>query len=64
MINIIREKGYTLEKSPKTNFVIKARLSGISQDEKEVLDCMSVFPEKISIEEIELLMKGMDRRCV
>ncbi|MFQ9020118.1 MAG: AAA family ATPase [[Clostridium] symbiosum] len=61
MINIIREKGYTLEKSPKTNFVIKARLSGISQDEKEVLDCMSVFPEKISIEEIELLMKGMDR---
>lgn len=61
MINIIREKGYTLEKSPKTNFVIKARLSGISQEEKEVLDCMAVFPEKISIEEIELLMKGMDR---
>lgn len=61
MINIIREKGYTLEKSPKTNFVIKARLTGISQEEKEVLDCMSVFPEKIRIEEIELLMKGMDR---
>lgn len=61
MINIIREKGYTLEKSPKTNFVIKARLSGISQDEKEVLDCMSVFPEKISIEEIEFLTKNLDR---
>lgn len=61
LISLIREKGYTLEKSPKTNFVIKARLSGISTDEKEVLDCMSVFPEKISIEEIELLLKGMDR---
>lgn len=61
LVNLIREKGYTLEKSPKTNYVIKARLSGISEQEKEVLDCMSVFPEKISIEELELLLKGMDR---
>lgn len=61
LINLIREKGYTLEKSPKTNFVIKARLSGISKEEKEVLDCMAVFPERISIEEIELLLNGMDR---
>lgn len=61
LINLIREKGYTLEKSPKTNFVIKARLSGISKEEKEVLDCICVFPERISIEEIELLLNGMDR---
>ncbi|MEG1144117.1 MAG: tetratricopeptide repeat protein [Clostridium sp.] len=61
LVNLIREKGYTLEKSPKTNYVIKARLSGISEEEKEVLDCMSVFPEKISVEEIELLLTGMDR---
>ena len=61
MINLIHEKGYTLEKSAKTNFVIQARLSGISKEEKEVLDCMSVFPEKIRIEELELLMQGMDR---
>lgn len=61
LVNLIREKGYTLEKSPKTNYVIKARLSGISEEEKEVLGCMSVFPEKISIEEIELILKGMDR---
>lgn len=61
LINLIREKGFTLEKSPKTNYVIKARLSGVSGPEKEVLDCMSVFPEKISVEEIELLLSGMDR---
>lgn len=61
LVNLIREKGYTLEKSPKTTYVIKARLSGISAPEKDVLDCMSVFPEKISIEEIELLLNGMDR---
>lgn len=61
LINLIREKGYTLEKSPKTNVVIKARLSGISKEEKEVLDCICVFPERISIEEIELLLNGMDR---
>lgn len=61
LINLIREKGYTLEKSPKTNYVIKARLSGISEQEKEVLDSMSVFLEKISVEEIELLLKDMDR---
>lgn len=64
LVNLIHEKGYTLEKSPKTNYVIKARLSGISEQEKEVLDCMSVFPEKISIEEIELLLKGMDRLTI
>lgn len=61
LINLIREKGYTLEKSPKTNFVIKARLSGISKEEKEVLDCLAVFPERVGIEEIELLLNGMDR---
>lgn len=61
LISLIREKGYTLEKSSKTYSVIKARLLGISEQEKEVLDCMSVFPEKICIEEIELLLKGMDR---
>lgn len=61
LVNLIREKGYTLEQSPKTTYVIKARLSGISEQEKEVLDCMSVFPEKISVEEIELLLTGMDR---
>ena len=61
LVNLIKEKGYTLEQSPKTTYVIRARLSGISEQEKEVLDCMSVFPEKISVEEIELLLTGWDR---
>lgn len=61
MISLIREKGYTLEISPKTNHVIKARLAGLGEEENEVLDCMSLFPEKIRIEELELLLPQMDR---
>ena len=61
LINSIKEKGFTLEKSQKTNNVIKARLAGLPDVENEVLDCMSLFPEKISIEEIELLLPSIDR---
>lgn len=61
LLNLIREKGYTLEKSKRTNYVIQARLSGLSREEREVLGAMSVFPEKIWVEDLELLMKGMDR---
>ena len=57
----MKEKGYTLEKSQKTNNVIKARLVGLPEQELEVLNCMSLFPEKVSIEEIELLHLDMDR---
>lgn len=61
LINLIKEKGYTLEKSQKTNNVIKSRLAGLPELENEVLDCMSLFPEKVSIEEIELLLPRVDR---
>lgn len=61
MISLIREKGYTLEISPKTNHMIKARLAGLLDGENEVLDCMSLFPDKIRIEELELLLPNMDR---
>lgn len=58
-INLMKEKGYTLEKSQKTNNVIKARLVGLPEQELEVLNCMSLFPEKVSIEEIELLPRNI-----
>lgn len=61
LINLIREKGYTLEISPKTTNLIKARLAGLPDIENEVLDCLSLFPEKISIEELELLLPSLDR---
>lgn len=61
LINLIREKGYTLEMSPKTTNLIKARLAGLPDIENEVLDCLSLFPEKISIEELELLLPSLDR---
>lgn len=61
MINLIKEKGFTLEISPKANHVIKARLAGLPEIENEVLNCMSVFPEKIAIEELELLLPELDR---
>lgn len=61
LINLIKEKGYTLEISQKANNVIKSRLAGLPELENEVLDCMSLFPEKVSIEEIELLLPRMDR---
>ncbi len=61
MINYIKEKGFTLEISPKAHNVIKARLGGLPEIENRVLDCMSVFPEKIAIEELELLLPDTDR---
>lgn len=64
MINYIKEKGFTLEISPKANNVIKARLAALPERENQVLDCMSVFPEKIAIEELELLLPDMDRLTI
>ena len=64
MIDIISRKGFTLEKTPKINVVIKSRLSSITEDEREVLECMSVFPEKIKIDELELLLAGRDRLSI
>ena len=61
MVNIIREKGFTLERTPKMKYVIQSRLSGITEEQREVLGCMSVFPGKIGVAELELLMPGMDR---
>ena len=61
LLTLIREKGYTLEKSKKTNYVIQARLSGLSRPEREVLGAMAVFPEKIGLEELELLLPDLDR---
>lgn len=61
LLTLIREKGYTLEKSKKTNYVIQARLSGLSRQEREVLGAMAVFPGKIGVEEMELLLPEMDR---
>ena len=61
LMNLIKEKGYTLEISPKTTNLIKARLAGLPDSETEVLYCMSLFPEKISIEELEFLLPELDR---
>ena len=61
LMNLIKEKGYTLEMSPKTTNLIKARLAGLPDRETEVLYCMSLFPEKISIEELEFLLPELDR---
>lgn len=61
LMNLIKEKGYTLEISPKTTNLIKARLAGLPDRETEVLYCMSLFPEKISIEELEFLLPELDR---
>ena len=46
LMNLIKEKGYTLEISPKTTNLIKARLAGLPDSETEVLYCMSLFPER------------------
>ena len=61
MINYMKEKGFTLEIAPKIHNVIKARLGGLPEIENRVLDCMSVFPEKTAIEDLELLLPDMDR---
>ncbi len=46
LLTLIREKGYTLEKSKKTNYVIQARLSGLSRQERETLGLWRFFPGK------------------
>ena len=61
LLTLIREKGYTLEKSKKTNYVIQARLSGLSRQERETLGAMAVFPGKIQVEDLELLLPDTDR---
>ncbi|MGL4607263.1 MAG: AAA family ATPase [Eubacteriaceae bacterium] len=55
--NLIKEKGYTLELSKKTVNVIKGRLAGLSDKERELIDIISIFPEKVSVEEMELLFR-------
>ena len=59
--DFLLEKGFTLERTPKMKYVIQSRLSGITEEQREVLGCMSVFPGKIGVAELELLMPGMDR---
>ena len=43
MINYIKEKGFTLEISPKANNVIKARLAGLPEAENQVLSVCLYF---------------------
>lgn len=56
-INLIKEKGYTLELSQKTAAVIQNRLSTLSEDENQVLNCLSIFPERVCVDDMELLLK-------
>lgn len=46
LMNLIKEKGYTLEISPKATNVIKARLAELPPMETEVLECLSLFRRK------------------
>lgn len=61
MIQSIRDHGFTLEKTPRIRSVLDAKMAGVSRTQREVLECLSIFPGKISIDVLELLLKGMDR---
>ncbi len=61
MIALIQEKGFVLRKTPKIDRLIAARLAGLSSAEREVLSCMAIFPEKITMEELEYLLQHMNR---
>lgn len=56
-ISLIKEKGYTLELSQKTAAVIQNRLSTMTEDENQVLNCLSIFPERVCVDDMELLLK-------
>lgn len=56
MLSLIREKGSAEEMPPKISGLIKSRLSGLSDLENEILDCLSIFPETVSAEELLLLL--------
>ncbi len=56
LINLMREKGYTLDIPQKTAHVLNSRLSRLSREENQVLDAMSLFLERTSIEELEVLL--------
>ena len=61
LMNLIKEKGYTLEISPKATNVIKARLAELPQMETEVLECLSLFSGENQYRGVELLLPGLDR---
>lgn len=61
MILLIQEKGYTLEKSERINTLLRTRLMSLSEEEREILGCISIFPGKCEIEELELLLGSSDR---
>lgn len=56
LLNLIREKGSWQEMPPKISSLMKSRLSGLSEEENQILDCLSIFPEKVSIDELRLLL--------
>lgn len=56
LIREIREKGFALDIPKKTAGVLGSRLARLSKEENQLLDAMSIFIEKASVEQLEILL--------
>ena len=61
ILNTMKEGGDAEESSGKINFMFRTRRDALLPDQRELLGALSVFPGRISIDKIELLMGDMDR---
>ncbi len=61
MLTQIREKGFTLERTTKMKILMTTRVKRLPREDRELLSVMSVFPERIELEELEYLLPELDR---
>ncbi|MBO5564274.1 MAG: tetratricopeptide repeat protein [Lachnospiraceae bacterium] len=61
ILNTLKEGGSAEDSSGKINFMFRTRRDALTPDQKELLSALSVFPGRISIDKVELLMGDMDR---
>ncbi|MBR0172628.1 MAG: tetratricopeptide repeat protein [Lachnospiraceae bacterium] len=60
-VNMMRERGDFAETSDKLNFMMRMRREVLTEQQRELIGALSVFPGRISVEKTELLMRGTDR---
>ncbi len=57
MLKVINEKGYTKELSSKAANIIKSRIIYLDDNEKKLLNAISMFFDRVNIEKLKLLIK-------
>ncbi|MBP1926109.1 DNA-binding SARP family transcriptional activator/predicted ATPase [Sedimentibacter acidaminivorans] len=56
LLKVVKEKGYTRELSSKATNIIKSRIMDLTKDEKTLLNNISLFFDKVSIDCLKILV--------